>query len=411
MMMRKSGWQALAVGALVMATGASMAQTAAPAPSAAPAAEATVELPRDQNVLFWTQAQRDLAFRMFDTVTPASTIRAGTTPLALPEGRPLRGEAGEGPEMTVDAYMQRQRLAGLIVLHDGQIRLERYALGFNAEGRWTSFSVAKSFTSTLVGAAIQDGHIGSLNDPVTRYIPALTGSAYDGVTVAQLLAMSSGVRWNEDYTDPNSDVARFLAQQPEGDVDAVTAYMRRLPRAHAPGTRWNYNTGETNLIGVLVERAVGRSLADYMTEKVWQPFGMEADATWVLNASGKEVSGCCLQMRLRDYARFGQFVLGGGVAGGRQVVPEGWFAAAGTKQAEIGRPGAGYGYQWWTYDDGSFAAQGIFGQGIFIDPARRLVIAGVGNWPTATDPQLGGERLAFYRAVQQLIDREAAAAR
>lgn len=411
MMMRKSGWQALVVGALVMATGASMAQTAAPAPSAAPAAEATVDLPRDQNVLFWTQAQRDLAFRMFDTVTPASTIRAGTTPLALPEGRPLRGEVGEGPPVTVDAYMQRQRLAGLIVLHDGQIRLERYALGFNAEGRWTSFSVAKSFTSTLVGAAIQDGHIGSLNDPVTRYIPALTGSAYDGVTVAQLLAMSSGVRWNEDYTDPNSDVARFLAQQPEGDVDAVTAYMRRLPRAHAPGTRWNYNTGETNLIGVLVERAVGRSLADYMTEKVWQPFGMEADATWVLNASGKEVSGCCLQMRLRDYARFGQFVLGGGVAGGRQVVPEGWFAAAGTKQAEIGRPGAGYGYQWWTYDDGSFAAQGIFGQGIFIDPARRLVIAGVGNWPTATDPQLGGERLAFYRAVQALIDREAAAAR
>lgn len=410
-MMRKSGWQALVVGALVMATGASMAQTAAPAPSAAPAAEATVELPRDQNVLFWTQAQRDLAFRMFDTVTPASTVRAGTTPLTLPQGRPLRGEAGEGPEMTVDAYMQRQRLAGLIVLHDGQIRLERYALGFNAEGRWTSFSVAKSFTSTLVGAAIQDGHIGSLNDPVTRYIPALTGSAYDGVTVAQLLAMSSGVRWNEDYTDPNSDVARFLAQQPEGDVDAVTAYMRRLPRAHAPGTRWNYNTGETNLIGVLVERAVGRSLADYMTEKVWQPIGMEADATWVLNASGKEVSGCCLQMRLRDYARFGQFVLGGGVAGGRQVVPEGWFAAAGTKQAEIGRPGAGYGYQWWTYDDGSFAAQGIFGQGIFIDPARRLVIAGVGNWPTATDPQLGGERLAFYRAVQALIDREAAAAR
>lgn len=363
-----------------------------------------VELPRDQNVLFWSQEQRDLAFRMFDTVVPAHTIRAGATPLALPQGATLPGDSA-----TIDAYVQRQRLSGLIVIQDGRIRLERYGLGFGAQGRWTSFSVAKSFTSTLVGAAIQDGHISSLSDPVTRYIPALTGSGYDGVTVAQLLAMSSGVRWNEDYTDPASDVARFLAQQPEGDVDAVTAYMRRLPRAHAPGTHWNYNTGETNLIGVLVEKATGRTLSDYMTEKVWQPFGMEADATWVLNASGKEVSGCCMQMRLRDYGRFGLFVLGGGRAGGRQVVPEGWYTAAGSKQADIGRPGFGYGYQWWTYDDGTFAAQGIFGQGIFIDPARRLVIAGVGNWPTATDQALGAERLAFYRSVQRAIDAEAAA--
>ena len=363
-----------------------------------------VELPRDQNVLFWTQEQRDLAFRMFDTVVPANTIRAGTTPLALPQGAALPGDAA-----ALDAYTERQRLAGLIVIHDGKVRLERYGLGFGAAGRWTSFSVAKSFTSTLVGAAIQDGHIASLADPVTRYIPALAGSGYDGVTVAQLLAMSSGVRWNEDYTDPNSDVARFLGQQPEGDVDAVTAYMRRLPRAHAPGSQWNYNTGETNLIGVLVERAVGKSLSDYMTEKVWQPFGMEADATWVLNASGREVSGCCMQMRLRDYGRFGLFVLGGGRAGGRQVVPEGWFAAAGSKQAEIGRLGFGYGYQWWTYDDGSFAGQGIFGQGMFIDPARKLVIAGVGNWPTATDQARGAERIAFYRSVQRAIDAEAAA--
>ena len=363
-----------------------------------------VELPRDQNVLFWSQEQRDLAFRMFDTVVPANTIRAGTTPLALPQGTALPSDAA-----TLDAYIERQRLAGLIVIHDGKVRLERYGLGFGAAGRWTSFSVAKSFTSTLVGAAIQDGHISSLSDPVTRYIPALAGSGYDGVTVAQLLAMSSGVRWNEDYTDPSSDVARFLGQQPEGDVDAVTAYMRRLPRAHAPGSQWNYNTGETNLIGVLVERAVGKSLSEYMTEKVWQPFGMEADATWVLNASGREVSGCCMQMRLRDYGRFGMFVLGGGQAGGRQVVPEGWFAAAGSKQAEIGRPGFGYGYQWWTYDDGSFAGQGIFGQGMFIDPARKLVIAGVGNWPTATDQARGAERLAFYRSVQRAIDAEAAA--
>lgn len=376
------------------------AQQAAPTPAPTPA----VELPRDNNVLFWTVPQRDLAFRLFDSVSPAAPIEAGPQPLQLGIGAPLGRNAAE-----MDAYFEDQRLAGLIVLQDGAVRYERYGLGFTAEGRWTSFSVAKSFTSTLVGAAIQDGHIGSLSDPVTRYIPELSGSGYGGVTVAQLLAMSSGAAWNEDYTDPNSDVARFNMQQPEGGVDPVTAYMRRLPRAHEPGTRWNYNTGETNLIGVLVERATGRSLNEYLSEKVWQTVGMEADATWILNSGGQEISGCCLQMRLRDYARFGQFVLNDGVAAnGQRIVPEGWFATAGTKQAEIGRPGFGYGYQWWTYDDGSFAAQGIFGQGIFIDPARKLVIVGVGNWPTATDQRRGMARLAFYRSVQAQIDAERA---
>lgn len=393
---------ALGAAAAIAATG--LATTVVHG-QAQPAAPAAVELPRDNNVLFWTTAQRDLAFRLFDSVAPVHRIAAGPTPRVLETGAPLLTSAEDSARF--DAYFARQRLAGLIVIHNGKVRLERYGLGFTAEGRWTSFSVAKSFTSTLVGAAIADGHIGSLADPVTRYIPELAGSGYDGVTIAQLLAMSSGVQWNENYTDPNSDVAKFNAQAPEGGLDPVTAYMRRLPRAHAPGTHWNYNTGETNLIGVLVERATGKSVSDYLSEKVWQPFGMEADASWVLNSGGKEVSGCCLQMRLRDYGRFGLFVLGGGQAGGRAVVPAGWYEAAGRKQAEIGRPGAGYGYQWWTYDDGSFAAQGIFGQGIFIDPTRRLVIAGVGNWPTATDRDLGAERLGFYRAVQAQIDREA----
>ncbi|WP_246202861.1 serine hydrolase domain-containing protein [Sphingomonas lacunae] len=379
--------------------------TPAPPPMTTAGGQPIVELPRDMNVLFWTQPQRDLAFRMFDTVAPARTIRAGGQVMALPHGAPLNPVwEADGRSWTVDSHMADQRLAGLIIIQDGRIRLERYGLGFSGAGRWTSFSVAKSFTSTLVGAAVQDGYITSLDAPVTRYIPELAGSGYDGVTVAQLLAMQSGVRWNEDYTDPNSDVALFNLQQPADGLDPVTAYMRRLPRAHAPGTRWNYNTGETNLIGVLVERATGKALADYLSEKVWQPFGMEADAAWVLNSGGREISGCCMSISLRDYGRFGMFVLGGGRAGDRQIVPQGWFDAAGRKQAEIGRPGAGYGYQWWTFDDGSFSAQGIFGQGIFIDPSRKLVIAGVGNWPTATDPVMAQRRHAFYQAVRAAVD-------
>jgi CubicO group peptidase (beta-lactamase class C family) len=361
----------------------------------APAAEA---MPQDRNVLFWTQGQRDTAFRMMERFGPHGVIAHDPARVrALPTGAPL-----VLPNVALGDYVANQRLAGLIILHRGHIRHESYGLGFAADQRWTSFSVAKSFTSTLVGAAIRDGRIGSLSDPVTRYIPALAGSGYDGVTVEQLLTMRSGVRWNENYTDPQSDVALFNNQQPEGDVDAVTAYMRRLPRAHAPGTRWNYNTGETNLIGVLVERATGRRLSDYAREKIWGPAGMEADGAWLFNESGREISGCCLSLRLRDYARFGQFAL----EGARGIVPDGWFERAGRSQTGIGRPGFGYGYQWWTTDDGAYAAQGIFGQGIFIDPERQLVIATVGNWPTATDRERGGARQVFYRAVQAAVDAE-----
>jgi CubicO group peptidase (beta-lactamase class C family) len=296
-----------------------------------------------------------------------------------------------------------------VILQDGKIRLERYGLGFDAAGRWTSFSVAKSFTSTLVGAAIQDGHIDSLEDKVSRYIPGLRGSAYDDVTVRQLLTMSSGVRWNEDYEDPNADVARFNNAKPEAGLDATVSYMRQLPRAHPPGEVWNYNTGETNLIGVLVSSATGKPLAQYLQERIWHPGGMEAEATWLQGKTGHEIAGCCLQAATRDFARFGLFVLANGNIEGRQIVPQDWFAQATRKQKDIGNPGRGYGFQWWTYDDGAVAAQGIFGQGIFIDPQRRLVIASNSNWTRAT---LGPEpkaREAFYAKVRELVDAAGAA--
>jgi CubicO group peptidase (beta-lactamase class C family) len=307
--------------------------------------------------------------------------------------------------------MASQRTAALLVVHDGKVRLERYGLEFDASGRWTSFSVAKSLTSTLVGAAIRDGHIRDIDDKVAAYIPALAGSAYEDVTIAQLLTMTSGVRWNEDYTDRDSDVARFNRHQPDPGVDITVSYMRRLPRETPAGSKWVYSTGETNLIGVLVSSATGRRLSDYLSEKIWAPFGMEQPATWVLGPTGHEISGCCLQAATRDFARFGLFMLGGGMAGGRQVLPDGWIAKATTRQADIGIAGHGYGYQWWTYDDGSYLARGIFGQALFIDPRRRLVIASNGNWPKARDDDgAARERLAFHRAVQAAVDGEAAQA-
>jgi CubicO group peptidase (beta-lactamase class C family) len=359
--------------------------------------------PTDTDILFWTTEQRDAGFRALDNldwVVGNSTIARGERVHPLPAGEPLALPAS----YDFQHYLAHQRVAAIVVVLDGKVVLEHYGLGFGPQGRWTSFSVAKSLTSTMVGAALQDGAIRSLDDPVTDYIADLRGSAYDQVSVRQLLTMTSGVRWNEDYADPQSDVARFNNATPDPGVDATVSYMRQLPREFPSGERWVYKTGETNLIGVLVSEATGRPLAQYLSEKVWAPFGMEQDATWLQGATGHEISGCCIQATTRAMARFGLFVLGDGVIDGQRVVPEGWFAQAGSKQAEIGEPGRGYGFQWWTYDDGTFGAQGIFGQGIFIDPSRRLVIASNANWPVASDDAYWAERELFYRTVQAAVD-------
>ena len=363
-------------------------------------------VPTNRDLLFWSVPQRDAAFRALDRIPLLAkwhTIVPRASPRPLPPGPPLK------LPLDVDAYMAGQRSAAVVVLQDGRLRLERYGLGFDGDGRWTSFSVAKSFTSTLVGAALRDGAIKSMDDKVSAYVPELKGSAYDDVSVAQLLSMTSGVQWNEDYGDPHSDVARFNNHQPEPGADALLSYLRRLPRAAPPGTRWNYSTGETNLVGILVSQATGKPLAQYLQEKIWQPVGMEHAATWILSKTGQEISGCCVQAAPRDFARFGLFILEGARVRGQSIVPDGWLAQATSKQADIGEPGNGYGYQWWTHDDGSFDARGIFGQGIFIDPKRELVIVSNANWGGgASDPGPMQARDDFYRAVQQAIDDEAA---
>lgn len=361
-------------------------------------------IPTDRDVLFWSTSQRDAAFRAMDwmpILARSHVIESGGRPYPMPDGKPLE------LEVDVETYMREQRTAALVIVQDGKLRLEKYGLDFTADGRWTSFSVAKSFTSTLVGAAVEDGLIASIDDKVSRYIPDLKGSAYDDVSIEQLLTMTSGVRWNEDYEDKNSDVARFNEHRAEDGLDATVSYMRQLPREAPAGSKWVYKTGETNLIGVLVSSVTGKTLSQYLSDKIWRPFGMQQDGSWLLGSTGHEISGCCIQAATRDFARFGMFMLGGGMADGQPVLPEGWIAKATTRQADIGYAGKGYGYQWWTYDDGSYAAQGIFGQGIFIDPARNLVIASNSNWPMATDPStVGAQRESFYRMVQRAVDAE-----
>ena len=361
--------------------------------------------PSGNDVLFWSQEQREAGFRMMDKlpmIIESRKIPTGDEVREFPVGEPL--DIGTD----IDQLMADQNHAGLVIIQDGKIRLEKYGLDFGPSGRWTSFSVAKSLTSTLVGAAIRDGYIESLDDPVSKYVEGLRGSAYDDVTIHQLLTMTSGVDWNEDYEDPNSDVARFLQQEPVGDEAAIVTYMKSLSRAHPPGEVWNYSTGETNLIGVLVSEATGKHLADYLSEKIWAPYGMQQDASWLIGPDGLEISGCCIQAATRDFARFGQFILEGAKIDGQSILPEGYLESATSRQTGIGDFGYGYGYQWWITSPEAFDARGIFGQGIFIDPGRKLVIAMNSNWTTATGyrDDEGLRRAEFYRAVQAALDAE-----
>lgn len=349
-------------------------------------------------MLFWSQEQRQRGLRSIDRIYSVREVPAGPRPWPINAGEPIPFD------FDIHEHMRRQHNAGLIILHEGRVRFEGYAGGYDGDGRWTSFSVAKSITSTLVGAAIADGSIGGIEDLIADYLPALADTAYHDVTIRHLLTMTSGVRWDETYDNPAADVARFWAQTPQPGIDNTTAYMRTLEKSAPAGSVWLYNTGETNLLGSALAMANGRTLSDYLAEKIWRPLAMERNAAWILAADGREVGGCCLSVSLRDYARFGQFILEGAVVDGASIVPEGWLLKATTKQADIGEPGHGYGYCWWTNDDGSFDARGIFGQGIFIDPATRLVIASSGNWPNAVEPDaLGPERQRFYRRVRDIV--------
>jgi CubicO group peptidase (beta-lactamase class C family) len=372
-----------------------------------PQSKLATQYPSDQSLLFWPQELRTKTFQEMEKIERVRKVAAGDNrrTLALGETLALSWEF-DGQQWDIDSYMQDQNAAGVVILQNGKVRAEEYRLGFDAEQKWTSFSVAKSFTSTLVGAAIKDGYIKSIDEPLTNYVPELKGSGYDGVTVKQILTMQSGVQWSEDYTDPNSDVAQFQTTPSIDGLDPTVVYMRDLKSEAEPGSRWQYNTGETNLIGVLVARATGKYLSDYLSEKIWQPYGMSDDAIWMLNEGGREISGCCISARVRDYAMLGMLALEGGVINGESIVPEDWFSAAGTKQADIGVPGFGYGYQWWTTDDGSYEAKGIFGQGIFIDESLGLVIASNGSWQHASDTKMKKRRHAFYVAVQAALSAQ-----
>jgi CubicO group peptidase (beta-lactamase class C family) len=356
------------------------------------------------SILDWRGEDQAKGFRDIEHIFKTDVVKRGDKVHALPVATHQIAPSVTiaGKTMSIDDYMAAYRVSGLLVLKDGQIVLEKYALGRKPSDRWTSFSVAKSVTSTLVGAAIQDGKIKDLNAAVTDYIPELKGSAYEGVSVRQMLMMSSGVKWNEDYADPNSDVARAGATVTEPGVNPMVSYLRKLPRDKAPGTTFHYNTGETDLVGVLVSKATGKSLAQYASEKIWKPYGMERDAVWMTDPGGQDRGGCCISMTLRDYGRLGLFALGGGVANGKPIVPPTWMAEATRTQIDNGA--GGYGYFWWiNRPAGAYSAIGIFGQAIITFPKDRLIIVQNAAWPAATGRELSAAEIAMVDGVRAAV--------
>lgn len=396
------------VGAAFVLTGCGAPAVTTSAPAVQP--RENVEGLLGRNILFLEPEEQLLAYRNADLLAPTRPIPAGGDPYPLPSA-PVELSSvtyvfNDSTRALAD-LAERTNLTGLLVIREGEIVLEEYFRGNTAETRWTSFSVAKSVVSLLFGAAIRDGYIESVEEPVTRYLPELAGSAYEGVTIRQILQMSSGVAWNEDYADPESDVARLGQLSEGGGIQGLLAYMGQLPRSAPVGARYNYSTGETHIAGAVLRAATGRTLSEYLSEKIWRPYGMESDGFWALLREGDvEHGGCCMSATLRDFGRLGMFVLDDGVMrDGTRVLPGGWIKESTAAASAF----PGYGYFWWRLPDHRFFGVGIFGQYLHIDPRSRLVVVMHSTWPQATSRRLTGHRQAWIDAVTAALESAGAA--
>ncbi len=358
------------------------------------------------------------AFRGQDQVWPVRAIRRGAVARPLPQhARSLADLTFEaaGARLSVGDYMDRRHTAGLLLLKHGEVALERYGMGAGSQSLWTSFATAIAITSTLVGAALHDGAIDSLDDDCDLYLPGLLGSAYEGVTIRNLLRMCSGVAWREENIgNGRSDIGRLGRAMASLRPGSILDLACTLPRVHTPGAVFNYSTVDSCVLGALVAAASGRPLADYCAETIWDPAGMEADGHWQLECEGGlELGGLGVSACLRDVGRFGQLVLEDGEAfSGRRVLPPGWRDLAGQPDSAAtafgclmpGSP-AGYGYHWWAVpplpggvNNGAFSANGAFGQRILVNPAEQVVVAIQSAWLQPHDSDADAETVALIRA-------------
>jgi CubicO group peptidase (beta-lactamase class C family) len=342
-----------------------------------------------------------------DRIFEGRLMRRATTPspLARAASEPAVRYEYQGQTFTLDDYLARNPATGLLVARGDTILTERYQYARHDRHRFTSWSMAKTVTAMLIGIAIAEGRIRSVEDPASAYVPALADTEYGRTSLRHLLQMSSGVRFVEEYTGKD-DVSRLAAdtfrQVGSGGVEAVTPFN---VRAAPSGTRFYYASVETQVLGLVLRNAVGRPIANYLQDKIWEPMGAEADATWLIDRAGQEAAYCCLNAVLRDYARLGLLLAHDGHWRGRQIIPAAWI-----KEATIVRPGqpqpgtGGYGYQVWILagERRMFALRGIRGQAIFVDPASRLVMVHTAVRKQARDPGVRETNALWRSLLQQL---------
>ncbi|MGB5325484.1 MAG: serine hydrolase [Pseudomonadales bacterium] len=291
-----------------------------------------------------------------------------------------------GTSINTQAFLQQTGSTGMMILRGGAIAYQQYWQGMRPDSTHISYSVAKSFTSALIGIAIADGLIGSVDDPVTKYLPALANSGYANTTLADCLQMSSGTSFDENYAVADSDIFRYQKYFALGGSTAE--FIGELLSERESGTYNKYNSMDAQVAGMVLRAALGeRTVADYMQEKLWEPIGASHEAQWLIDSDDMELTLGGLNATLSDYARFGQLFLQRGNWRGVQVIPASWIALSTTPHAPHLLPGRdnpksnkpyGYSYLWWTpierFGD-DFFASGIYNQFIYINPAKQMVIA------------------------------------
>lgn len=316
----------------------------------------------------------------------------------------------EGKSYSLAEFASRTDTTGLLILKGNRIVFEDYYQGADRQDTFMSFSAGKSVVSTLVALAIKDGKIKSVEDPVIKYLPEVAGSAYATAKLRDLLQMASGTGFVEEYEDAGSDIAHFaeLVDQGQG---GVYDFVRSFKSVRPPGTKFVYASADTEVVGALIARVTGKSLAEYMSEKLWKPIGAGAPARWIIDqpgAAGREMAAGGLQMQLRDYGRFGLLFANDGRVGKQQILPAGWVAEATRPRGtyvdyghlEPGSP-MGYGYFWWLFPGPHqrFTAEGIHGQFVMVDPVEKLVVVKLSSWPSAWVDEKEVETYAFFDAV------------
>jgi CubicO group peptidase (beta-lactamase class C family) len=366
------------------------------------------------STLFSGQEQYENLNRFYKFID-SSTLTPSSKPLNFKSSKIISLPVSfnfDDTEIETGKFLQRTDTSALLILRNGEIQFERYWLTGGENVQWMSMSVAKSFISALIGIAIRDGHIKSIEEVISDYVPELKNSPYNNVRIKDVLQMSSGASWDENYSDPESDINRWAKIFSLGG--SFDEFIQTLSNDFEPGTRNHYNSMDTQALGMLVNRATGKSITDYMTEMLWHPMGATNKGYWLLDSEGMEMAFAGLNVTARDYAKFGELYRLDGELNGQQIVPKSWVKESITPDGPHLTPGVnplsdyplGYGYQWWVPGGvkGEFMAIGVYNQMIYVAPESNMVIVKLSansSYGTAEDTDMASEleTIEFFRAI------------